>query len=422
MRIHSLPIALTFLASACKDDSSTAPVADVTSAPAAFVAPIQSITLSPASVTLRPDQLQQFIPYVLRSDGGVVSTPSLTWRVLAGTITSTGQYAAKTVTVSARASNGVTGEAKVVILADTATPPPPPPAPTLTAVNVTPTTVILDPGATSAFSVSGSFSDGTSAPIAVSWSATGGTITSGGVYTAGAVAGTNQVVARSASLADTSSATIRDTTTAPPPPLLGVYTTDFPLTENPLSEGAKWVHTDALLSVCKTVGGRAFGTQSGGDFDDSSAYLTGYGNNYEVEGTVWLNPALSGGGHREVEVLLRWTDDNAVRATPYGDTHARGYEINVAHDGSYMILGRFKGAQLGSTRTVPTPKSGDKFRARIEGQRIRVWWNDVLKIDYTDTDPSLQVTTGNPGIGFYVDGGALTTDFGVDAVTVTALP
>lgn len=200
------------------------------------------------------------------------------------------------------------------------------------------------------------------------------------------------------------------------------YSSNFDVDENPLSDAGKWLHTDSTLTMCKVVGGKAFGTQSGsGAFDDSNAYLAGFGNDHEIEGTVWLNSGLSGGGNREVEILLHWTDDGPLRSTPYGPTRANGYEINVNHAGQYMQLGRFKGALLTEVRNFATPRTGDRFRARIEGQRIRVWWNDILKIDFTDTLASLQITTGNPGIGFYVDGGSPNTDFGFDALVVRAL-
>jgi len=110
-----------------------------------------------------------------------------------------------------------------------------------------------------------------------------------------------------------------------------------------------------------------------------------------------------------------------VRSTQYGATSANGYEINVQHAGQYMQLGRFKGALLVQVDGYATPKTGDRFRARIEGQRIRAWWNDVLKIDFTDNDASLRIPSGNPGIGFYVSQGAPNTDFGFDSVIVRAL-
>ena len=201
------------------------------------------------------------------------------------------------------------------------------------------------------------------------------------------------------------------------------YTTTFAQTETPLSEGGVWHHVDPLLTVVASVDGHAFGTQTGtSGYDDSNAYVTGFGTNYEVAGIIWLNPAWAGNGNREVEILLRWSDDGPLRPTSYGDTHANGYEINVQHAGHYMQLGRFKAGLLEQVDAYASPRTGDRFRARIEGQRIRVWWNETLMIDYTDADAARAVTTGDPGIGFYVSGGAPNTDFGFDAVTITALP
>jgi hypothetical protein len=222
-------------------------------------------------------------------------------------------------------------------------------------------------------------------------------------------------------------AKLPDLATPPPydlaaPPTIS-YSTDFSITENPLSDGGRWLHSDGTLTVCRTGNGKAFGTQTGtGNYDDSNAYMTGFGNNHEVEGVVWLSPTASTSGYREVEVLLRWSDTGPLRQTDYGPTHANGYEINWSYLGQYLILGRFKGAELTRAASTPVPKSGDKFRARIEGQHIRVWVNDVLQIDFTDNDPTLEIQSGNPGIGFFIGGaGVPATDFSFDSVTLRAL-
>lgn len=206
------------------------------------------------------------------------------------------------------------------------------------------------------------------------------------------------------------------------------YQTSFPTDENPLSESGLWQHQDVLLTPCKVVGGRAFGTQTGsGGFDDSNDYLLGYGPNHEVEGICYLNPSLSGAAFREVEILLRWQDDLPVRSTAYGDTHANGYEINIGHDGSYMNLGRFKGAALvvaPGDFTAPVPATGDKFRARIIDQTITCWWTPVATgvesqlFQFTDSDAGLKIVKGHPGIGFYFEtlGGGANTDFGFESM------
>jgi hypothetical protein len=198
------------------------------------------------------------------------------------------------------------------------------------------------------------------------------------------------------------------------------YTTNFDLAENPISEGGKWMHKDATLTLVKTTGGIACGTQTGsGGYDDSNAYLTGFGTDYVIEGTIYKKSGLSG-PFREVELLLRWTDDNPLRNTSYGPTHANGYEINIAYSGQYMNLGRWMGAAL-VMPTPPVPANGDKFKAQIVGQTITCWWNNVQIFQYTDNDAALKVTTGNPGIGFYITQGAQNDDFGFTSLTVTSL-
>jgi hypothetical protein len=94
----------------------------------------------------------------------------------------------------------------------------------------------------------------------------------------------------------------------------------------------------------------------------------------------------------------------------------------VQHNGDYMILTRFKGAELTRAESPPVPVTGDKFKAVIQGQTIIVYWNGVEKLRYTDDDASLKITSGNPGIGFFIREGAANTDFGFTALTVTALP
>ena len=72
---------------------------------------------------------------------------------------------------------------------------PTPPSSSVARVVVTPDTVILDPYQTRQFLAYGRTQAGDSVAVAVSWSASGGTITNGGLYTADTIAGTYQVTA-----------------------------------------------------------------------------------------------------------------------------------------------------------------------------------------------------------------------------------
>ena len=91
------------------------------------------------------------------------------------------------------------------------------PGVSLTGLTIAPDTVTLDPGASAQFSATGKYSDGSTGSVTVGWSATGGAISSGGLYQAGPTGGAYLVVAKvtGQSLADSGRVTIRDTTTQP---------------------------------------------------------------------------------------------------------------------------------------------------------------------------------------------------------------
>jgi hypothetical protein len=117
----------------------------------------------------------------------------------------------------------------VTVPAPTDSTPPPPPPPTLARVILTPATANLTTGAAQQFAAYGRNSAGDSVATPVTFSASGGTITSTGQYTAGSAAGTFRVVAvaQGASLADTSTVTVTAPTSPPPPPPSGPHSGHF---------------------------------------------------------------------------------------------------------------------------------------------------------------------------------------------------
>jgi hypothetical protein len=188
------------------------------------------------------------------------------------------------------------------------------------------------------------------------------------------------------------------------------YTTNFDLTESPISEGGAWHHTDPNQKTVATSGGFAYGTQSGtSGFDDSNAFLSGFPANQRVTAVIHKDLShVTGSGYLEVEILLRWSE-GATRSTPYGDTKSYGYEINLALDGGYWNIGRFKeNPALYSGFNVGPINDGDVFEADIMGNTITARLNG--KVIGSATDKTLTpFTTGNPGIGFYREklGGAM---------------
>jgi hypothetical protein len=207
------------------------------------------------------------------------------------------------------------------------------------------------------------------------------------------------------------------------------YTTSFPLTENPISEGGRWSQNDPNLTNVKTellVGVQvAHGTMAGGGFDDSAAGLSGFNRSHSIQATVWKDSGITG-GNAEVELHLSWSDTNAPYTSSFGTTTVFGYEININQNDDYMILGRFK-ATPELTRAATTgvvPVTGDIFKATFvynpgDGSAdITVYWNGTVRISYHDTTPPI---AGNPGIGFYVDAGVANNKFGFTSITACNL-
>jgi uncharacterized protein YjdB len=175
--------------------------------------PVVQVVTSPTSVTLDPYQTQQFLAYGRTQAGDSVAVV-VTWSASGGTITSGGLYAADT----AAGSYQVTATAQVPASAPAA-------SSTSTTVSgrsqvtnrgqvvqlvLTPTTASLIVGGTVQFVAFGRRKSGDSVAVTVVYSATGGTISPAGLYTAGQSVGTYHVIATQSggTLADTVAVTV----------------------------------------------------------------------------------------------------------------------------------------------------------------------------------------------------------------------
>jgi len=192
------------------------------------------------------------------------------------------------------------------------------------------------------------------------------------------------------------------------------YTTAFPLTENPLSEGGVWATGHAAgidWSDVRTTPGLAFGTQSGlQNYNDSIAVLQGtWGPDQAATATVYTVNQTAGNVYEEAEILLRF------QISPHT---ARGYEINFSmrNDGSqYTQIVRWNGSigdfTLLDARVLPfVLKTGDRVAASAVGNTITTYVNDAEIFHVTDS----AFADGNPGLGFYLQGATgVNADYGV---------
>jgi hypothetical protein len=198
------------------------------------------------------------------------------------------------------------------------------------------------------------------------------------------------------------------------------YATNFSATEDPISEAGIWANgatTGLDWKNVRTSGGVAFGTQTGTDiYRDSTAAL--------LLGTWSPDQSVTGVVH-----TVNQTQDNTqqvqfrLRSTLAPHVNS-GYEINFrcTHDGSqYVQIVRWNGPARDFDYVAETKgpgiSDGDTLKAEIIGTTIRVYINGALVLTGSDST----FATGNPGIGFYLQGGSSATnsDFGFYSITAT---
>ena len=181
------------------------------------------------------------------------------------------------------------------------------------------------------------------------------------------------------------------------------YTTSFPLTENPISEGGRWINGGAVgldWTNVSTQAGLAIGRQVGASYTDATALLTGtWGPDQMVSATVHTvnqNDAC----FQEAELRLR----SAISA------HVnKGYEISFKMSqtsAAYVIIVRWNGP-LGNFTYLFKPardakfgiKDGDVISASVVGNVITAYKNGAQMARVTDNT----YTAGNPGMGFNLE-------------------
>jgi hypothetical protein len=193
----------------------------------------------------------------------------------------------------------------------------------------------------------------------------------------------------------------------------GIYTTKFPLTENPISDGGNWINNKAVgldWADVQTTPGLAFGTQSGSNgYDDSTALLTGtWRSDQTVEAAVH-SVNQNDNIYEEVELRLR-SSLSAHKAT--------GYEINFRCSktaNAYTQIVRWNGP-LGNFTYLDSRggskygvANGDTVKATIVGNVITVYINGAQVLQATDNT----FASGSPGMGFFLQGATgVNGDFG----------
>jgi len=211
----------------------------------------------------------------------------------------------------------------------------------------------------------------------------------------------------------------------------GQYTTQFPNTENPISENSQWINGGNaganLWGNVRTNAGMAFGANEPTEFGDPTAIMSGtWGPTQTVTGVVKVNSVPSSCCH-EVELRLRSSiSTNSI--TGYEvlcPVHASaGYGIQIVRwngpNGQYVYINQGNAHQC---------VNGDTLMATATGANpttIKVYINGNLMltgVDHgTETGPGNAAgpwTGGAPGIGFYDNSDNNWSVFGMSKFTAT---
>lgn len=249
-------------------------------------------------------------------------------------------------------------------------------------------------GDTVRFSATARTIGGSRVAVGPSYAATGGTITTAGIYTAGRLPGIYRVIAgrRGGRPVDTSVVMVSRTGARR-------VSSSFPLTENPISEGGRWIGGGSAgldWTDVSTTPGLAIGHQVGRGYTDATAILTGtWGPDQAASATVHTvkqNDAC----YQEVELRLR----SAISA------HSnRGYEISYKlsrTSEAYLIIVRWNGPHGDFTYLVNEHgrrfgvKEGDVVSASVVGDLITAYKNGAKMGQARDRT----FTAGSPGMGF----------------------
>ena len=196
------------------------------------------------------------------------------------------------------------------------------------------------------------------------------------------------------------------------------FSTTFPLTQNPISQGGIWTNglADGVAwNDVQTDGTKALATSLASGVADSIAHL---------KSTVWPASAVN---IRITAVMFQ----NAADPDSEFELHlrhlittnnARGYECLLSQNGNVQIV-RWNGAfsdftTIETIDNLPTPTAdGDVISAEITGSSIKFFQNGIQLAHATDATWA----NGFPGLGFDKPIAADPTKFGWKSWSVVAI-
>ncbi len=206
---------------------------------------LTSLELTPNTASLDAGATQQFVVRGKDQFGNYMTgTPAVTWSATLGTVSNAGLFTAGTVAGNASVtvtSGSITSTAAITVSVPAV----------LTSLELTPNTVAVNTGATQQFVVRGKdqFGNYMNGTPTVTWSATGGTVSSSGLFTAGSTAGNASVTVTKGSLTSTASIVIGIFQNQPLSQLIYSYYVDQSINRTEMIQILRSVGSDSLVDA-----------------------------------------------------------------------------------------------------------------------------------------------------------------------------
>jgi hypothetical protein len=374
---------------------------------------LTAVVLTPASVTLASGNAQQFSAVGRMSDGSTSSIP-LSWTATGGSVSASGAYVAGSTAGTYRiiAASGSLADTSLITISL--------PAPTLVGVALTPKMVTLAGGTAQQFSAVGRMSDGSTSAIPLTWTGTGGTVSSSGFYTASQTAGTFRVVASSGSFADTATVTVtvRSLTSLSVTPKVVSVTagagqqfavaalwSDGTTTLPPISWTATGgsIGSSGYYTAGATAGTYRVIASGGGKADTASVTVTAVAPTLQSISVSPASSSLATGAAQQFTATGRMTDGSTTGVSVTwtatgGGISASGLYTAGSTPGTYQVVAQQQGGSLaatvGITITSPVPVPGDAIDLTV--RRVDGGSGDVLVSNAIPLAPG-RLVPGNLG-------------------------
>jgi uncharacterized protein YjdB len=165
--------------------------------------PVASVTVTPPAPSVQVTKTVQLTAVTRDAKGNTLTGRVVTWGSGNGNATVSGTGL---VTGMAPGTSQITATSEAINGTATATVTAAPPI--LVRIITSPDTATINTGGTKQFSTVGKYSDSSTTTVTATYSATGGSVTANGLYTAGSTGGTFRVIATSSGFADTSTVTV----------------------------------------------------------------------------------------------------------------------------------------------------------------------------------------------------------------------